>query len=517
MKFRTRSYYRRSRIKHSAFLAWILVLPLASFGDDAAPDTIPPAIRTIGSWRDHDPEHPRPGFDPWTPKQVVELLATHPSLVLDLGIRNSMPPGITHWKYKGKKVNEAQSIAKSKGIDLSNRLCLPFRFDMYRKYQPGWKTCDIHRGGGGCDWEGDMDGRFGESETVVKVSSHASGGGANTLRDDDAKWRAGAWRHRVLVLRPNEKAEEARRIIGNDLSTLTVAQSWSTPPSVGDRYEIRGSFDPAWIRRVPVRVHEASVERFWTKMRNVCGRDHMSSCRDASEPLDPLESGNSRGWQPRLDREAIERLASPSSVPALYGLVRDGDDRPKFWADPHFVVSGLVMDTANADYRDWRIRYLLYKLQDHGLDPGEPACVKVTYKPGWHTFYDEHELGSSSDPCATENSNMWTGPAHVCDDGKAPGGPFNPTPFRPGEFESSVNAFLRSIITILTDYGYKDIAIVTVERPDYRNRRWFILEPTIQSDPKLIGEFGGSIESLAAKPNHPSRAPKAPGIVPRGR
>jgi hypothetical protein len=303
-------------------------------------------------------------------------------------------------------------------------------------------------------------------------------------------WRPGQWSHRLLVLRPAGDAQEARRIVHNTARTLEVASAWSEAPSEGDRYEVRGSLDPAFIKRVPRARHQESVRRFWVEKRNVCGVTGAAPCAPPAEPLDPYDGRNQRGWPSWVDRGAIEGMATEGSVPALYGSVNDADDTGgRSFKDPYYSSSYVLMDLSDPAYRHWRIRYLLYKLQDFGLDPGEGACVITAYKPGLHTFHDEERLGPPSRWCGVPGSHTWVGPAQVCSDGRSLGGPFNPTPYGRGEYEAGVNSFLQEMIDTLAEAGYTDLRVITAEKPAYRDKIWSILSQPIRTHPKVVGEW----------------------------
>ncbi|MBZ0172188.1 MAG: hypothetical protein K8E66_07405, partial [Phycisphaerales bacterium] len=200
------------------------------------------------------------------------------------------------------------------------------------------------------------------------------------------------------------------------------------------------------------------------------------------------------------DRAAVDALSTRSSVPALYGSVSDGGSNPQNLEDPHFRVSALVMRLDDADYRAWRNRYLLYKLEDAGFSPGDTPCVVVAYKPGWHTYYDSEAHDESPDVCATEESNMWTGPANVCrndgrwSNGLGPGGPYHPTQFGPGVFEQAISSFLLEMIETLEAHEYRNPRVITVERPVYSETYWTTLSDGVASHPALAGELGRSIE-----------------------
>src|SRR5690606_37214171 len=170
---------------------------------------------------------------------------------------------------------------------------------------------------------------------------------------------------------------------------LEVDRPFDRPPAADDAYEIRVSFDPAWVQRVPRAVHDASVRRFWAGMRYVCGPDGASPCRAPGEPLDPFARANARAWPAWLDRSALAALATPAAVPALFGAPKDGGPIDGVFDDPYFEASAVVMDLRVPAYRRWRVRRLLYVLRDVGFAPGEPVCVQVAYRPGLHAFWDE--------------------------------------------------------------------------------------------------------------------------------
>lgn len=488
----------------------------------AAPNGAPARISTLGSWRTHDPAEPVHGAQRWTPADVAGFLALYPTAYMDLGYRDAAPAGNRYWRDKGREVDQLQALLAEQAVpDGLGRICVTDRPDIHAKliHEGG---CEPSEGGEGCSWEGDMDGTFGEAETVVTHSGVASRGQANRLEDDTAHWEAALWRSRLLVLRPGAPDEERRRITASGSDTLTVASDWTRPPAPGDAYEIRGSFDPRWIQRVPRAVHEAAVREHWTAQRNVCGRPGAARpCPPAAEPLDPFALASRRAWPDWLDAEAIRALATPATVPALYGPVRDAtlpDDEKREsapWTDPFFRVSSVVMDVRDPAYRDWRIRYLMYKLRDYGLAPGEPTCIVLTYKPGWYTYYDEAARGPSGDVCAIAGSKLWTGPAHVCADGSAPGGPLVSGLYGPGEYERSINAYIREMIAKLAERGWTGLRIIMNERPTFTSAKWAILDDDVRRSPAVIGEWQGPIEpKLAELRGRPGGAPAPPAAPP---
>jgi hypothetical protein len=470
----------------------------------AARNGEPTPVQMLGSWRHHDPARPERGREPWTPSDVAGFLAMYPHAYLDTGIRDANPPGNRHWREKGRQVDELQAQLARQGTGGLERICVTERPDVLaRLFQDA--ACEPARGGGGCDWEGAMDGTFGERERVVKHAGVASGGSDDTLEDRSERWDPGAWTHRLLVLRPGAAGEERRRVVRSRPTSLGVDAAWAKPPRRGDRYEIRGSFDPAWVKRVPRAVHEATLSRLWIGLRDgVCGSpSEPRPCGPPAEPLDPFHPGNRRSWPSWFDRAALTALVTPKSVPALYGGVGDPRRAPKGsptrWTDPYFRVSTVVMDLADPAYREWRIRYLMYKLRDYGITPGEPACIRLAYKPGWYVHHEEAIHGPSDDPCHVPGSGLWTGPAHVCRDGHAPGGPFVAGLYGPGEYQRAVNAYIRELIAGLSAKGWGGPRIVLTERPGFARKYWSILDPDVREHPAVIGEWRGTVEPKRAQ------------------
>ncbi|MCX5736948.1 MAG: hypothetical protein NTZ61_00335 [Proteobacteria bacterium] len=478
----------------------IAVLSVAAA--QAAPDGVPARPRSIGNWTQHDPEKPIGGAEAWTPSDVAGFLQLYPDAFFILGYDDAKPPGITNWKRRATQLAELERIAAARGVDVSGRLCMSERPDVLTRLIDATSPCSPTNGGGGCDWEGDMDGSLGEAETVIKASGLATAGKPDSLVDARADWQPNLWYKRLVVLRPGGPGEERHRVVANDRTGLTPDAPWRIPPRTGDRYEVRGSFDPRWVRQVPKRVHEDTVRRFWAEARDVCG---AVPCARPAMPLDPFATANTRGFVAWVERKAIEALRTDSTVPALYGSgypdkqVTASGDRPAGWNDPYFFASGVILDVSNPAYRAWRVRYLLYKLADHGIEPGESTCLSMAYKPGWHTYYDEQTLGPvTGDPCSVSGIHEYTGPAHVCQDGTSHGGPFNPTPFGPGEFEEAISNYFRETIATLTASGYKDLRIITSEAPGIRGTTWLILDDDVRRNPKMLGELGSWIEPRLA-------------------
>jgi hypothetical protein len=497
-----------------AVLAALLLLTPAERA--RAEDGKPAQIPHLGRWFDHLPERPGPGYEPWTPETVLAFLEKYPGSILTVG-SPARVAGYGKHREAAPLVNELQARAESAGVDLSSRVCVSWRFDVLTKHPYASSLCDPLAGGGGCDWEGGMDGSLGEAETVVKTAGQVTESAAGGLIDANASWQGDAWVNRLLVLRPGGADEERRRIVGNGTASLRVDRSFVVPPAAGDAYEVRGSFDPRWVQQVSVSTHRDSVRRFWSESRDFCGRNASTPCRPPAQPLDPLASANTRAWQPWIDRAAFEALRTSSSVPDLYGFAGDEGSDVYAWEDPFFYATAVVMDVGNPAYREWSTRSLLYVLRDLGFEPGEPVCVSFGYKPGMHTFYDEAALGPSSYPCHVAGTNMWAGPAKVCLQATdKSGGAFNPTPFGRGEYERAVNDVARRVLALLTQVGYRTPRIATVERPNFRGEDWTILEPSLREDPRLLGEIDDRLQPRLAdldRPDDPAPEPPQPPPV----
>lgn len=486
-------------------LAWLALSMQLAFATvaHAAPDGRPAHPKSIGLWSHHDPDpnRTRGNLEPWTASDVVGFLALYPDAYVDASWGDGKGPGLTSNVRLKNLTNEAQAIAKQRGVNIDRRMCLSERPDVYMRLHDTLVSCHPTRGGGGCDWEGNMDGRFGEAETVVKTSGEVTGGDETHIVDSSASWEPEFYRHRLVVLRPGA-GEERRRVTANDGTVLSVDAPWSSPPQPGDRYEIRGSFDPAWVMAVPRSVHQSTMTRFWEGARARCAN---GPCAPAPEPLDPFAPANRRGWEPWVSRTGIQALATPSTVPALYGYGYDANkivdyyDFGHAWTDPYFRASSVVMDLRNPAYRAWRIRSLMYKLPEFGFDPGEPACLLVAYKPGYHTYYDESTYGPPTPRCGTTGTNNWFGPVHMCRDGTSFGGPMHPTQYGPGEFESAISAYFRELLSALAAAGRGDTRVITAEAPQFRDSDWTTLAEDVRFHPKMREQQGGWIEPKLAQ------------------
>jgi hypothetical protein len=483
--------------RRSSVLCIALALSLSGTSAADVPNERVPRLRVLGDWTRHDPVSPERGHEPWSPEDVARFMARFPDAHFKVVDQSLYPAGNSFYRSKAPYVQELKKIAPGFGVQLDGRICIDERPDLVRNGEPGRMGCDISRGGGGCDWEGDMDGRFGESENVVKVAGTANGGSESSLLDEDASWEPASWVHRLLVLRPGAAGEESRRVVGSDRNRLVVDREWARPPAPGDRYEVRGSFDTRWVQMVPRAVHEDAVRRLWENKRDVCDLPG-GRCKPPAEPLDPFAPGNTRGFASGVDLDAISALVTPTSVPALYGFVRDGVGKPGVIQDPFFQASSLVARLDDPGYRKWKIAYILYKLEDHGFAPGDSPCLTLSYKPGWHAYYDEKANGPSDAVCAVPGSNQWTGPVHVCRRDRprrlSPGGRFAPTQYGPGEFEQGISAFMLELIATLEAKGYRNARIITTERPQYRDRFWSVFSPAVRSHPAMLGERGDLID-----------------------
>lgn len=481
-------------------IATAVLLLLAAGSALAAPDGVPERIKSLGRWERHDPASLRDGFEPWSPEDAARLLELYQSAFLHLAYNDASPVGLDTVARVKERVDALQQIAGSRSIDIRGRVCLSERPDVSQRTLDTARSCSAARGASGsCDWEGAMDGRFGEAETVVKASGTATAGAADALTDAASDWTPALFRHRLAVLRPGQPGEERRRISSNDATSLVVERAWNAPPQPGDRYEIRGSFDTNWVMRAPRAVHEAALRRFWED-RRICGD---TPCRPAPFPLDPLHPGNPRGILPWIERGALLALATDATVPVLYGWGYDGSlpapiaqdtPLPHQWTEPHFRASGVVMDLRDPAYRAWRVRYAMYRLAEYGFAPGESACLAVETKPGFHTWYDEAAFGPSDTACGARNTNTWFGPAQICRNTQSIGAPFVPTQYGPGEFEAAVSAYFRELVGALAENGYGDVRIVTIEAPSFRNELWATLADDVRRLPQMSGVEWGTVE-----------------------
>jgi hypothetical protein len=248
-------------------------------------------------------------------------------------------------------------------------------------------------------------------------------------------------------------------------------------------------FDTSWILTIPIAEHQWAVDHVW-------GGDRSK---------DPWRPAGTRLWADWVDREAIAAVNTETHVAALYGPVSDLDKSAP-GRDVAILVSMVLMDLRNPEYRAWSIRKLIADLDTKGIQPGESAVVGFGAKPGWHTYYDGRVGRNPTDRCFVEGSHMWAGPAGPCLGIKPPGGPFTRTPYGPGEFESALNAMLLEMRAGLVAAGLENVLIMTVERPDFMDKKWSILAPSIRNAPWLVGNLVSSCDRtrLSVPPN-PSR------------
>jgi hypothetical protein len=246
-------------------------------------------------------------------------------------------------------------------------------------------------------------------------------------------------------------------------------------------------FDPSFMMTVPRSEHAWAMDHRW-------GGDPRK---------DPWGPGNDGLWPRWIDRPGMRAANTPARVAALYGGIQDLDPT-LLGRDLAFRVSGVMMDLRNPSYRAWSVEKLVADLRVMGLDPGEPAALLYAYKPGWHTWWGGgRDLRS---PCYVPDSHMWSGPTGPCLlPGRAPAGPFERTPYGPGEFEAALNAMLRELRAGLVAAGYESVKIVTVERPKLQ-RVWRILEPDLRRAPWILGELGDACDRNDA--SRPGRCPR---------
>lgn len=488
---------------HVAGLLLAIVVPVAGQSQPV------PRVRELGIWRNHHPGSPFQGYEPWTPRDVALLLQRFPDAYLLVGSRQGYPIGNLAFADEGKLIGQLRQEVAALGLPFEHRVCLAIRPDVIHPFSPNVSSCAPSRGGGGCDFEGSMDGSFGEAENVVKVSGLVSEGTETGLTDAQADWYPGHWKHRLLVLRPGRASEERRRIVANDAQSIEVDRPWSIPPRRADRYEIRGSFDLRWIQRVSRERHEEMVRRLWVEKRDVCMDMPNHQCSPPAEPLDPFDPRNKRSWPAAYDEKLIRSLATPTQVPSLYGFVHYGRSEHGVVDDPYFQFVAVVMRVEDPAYRAWLNRYLLYKLRDHGFAPGDSPCIVLGYKPGLHIYYDAEANGPSGERCEVPGSNTWLGPVWPCVPGARVGGRFAPTPWGPGEYEEAVAAFALEMIQTLESAGYRTPRIVTSERPKYRRKIWSALPATIRNHPAVAGEREGPMDPPLSLVRREGGAPPA--------
>ena len=482
-------------MRRFAFAAWLGVLAWA-IAAQAAPNGVPARPLSIGNWYDHDPVDPVPGDEPWTAADVAGFMALYPDAFFETGYEAAKPPGNKRWRDLGRAVGALRAILAQKGVDARSRLCVIERPDVLARYRMNVEACAPWRAGGGCDWEGDMDGHWGEAETVVKTSGRATAGSANALVDAKAHLEIDMYVHRILVLRPGAPNEERRRIAQNEAQMFLVDGVWNDPPVAGDAYQVLGSFDTAWIRRVSTTDHQATLQKYWTGARNVCGPTHDGPCAPPAQPLDPFDA--QRGFESWVDQTAIAALRNTSSVPDLYGYAHDADEDPRVLQDPYFRATSVVMDLSNRAYRQWRARYAQYELEDMGFAKSDAVCLLVAYKPGLHTYNDPTANGVKDHPCADPTSHNWIGPSHVCSDGSLYHGPFEGTPYRAGEYETAVSAYFRDLFAGLAAEGWTNVRVISAEAPPYGNTNWSILADDVRRLPGMFGVENGWIEPKLA-------------------
>ena len=203
----------------------------------------------------------------WTPAEVVDLLVQHPEHHIDMGIWNGRPVGHENHREVGRVVNEAQAIARSRGVDTS-RLAFHFRPDVFGKHMPGQSAC-----GDACGWNGTMAEPVFDPGFIMKVprSEHAWSI-ANRWGNDPRKdpFRPGSdsaaawprWMDRQAMTAPNT-ADEVVALYGApfDSDPAKLRQDWAFRVS-GVVMDLRNPAYRAWsVARLVATLKAMGIDR----------------------------------------------------------------------------------------------------------------------------------------------------------------------------------------------------------------------------------------------------------------
>jgi len=234
-----------------------------------------------------------------------------------------------------------------------------------------------------------------------------------------------------------------------------------------------GRFDPAWLARVPASLWQRLADEYYG------GEDFCS--------------GSDNHWGDMTDRRSICRQNSETAKVVPYGKIDPATRRIGF-------VSGVALDLRKPEAREWNARFLMSKLKNLGIDPGEGGCVVMGYKPGLWSFYDGPDRGHA---CPAPEANSWSGFETPENASYCWGGAFVPTPYGPGEFEHAMNEQMRTVFRLLDAPApaslqvpgsagretYSQVRFITTERPETRGTIWWIWDRDIVESGKLIGEM----------------------------
>lgn len=241
-----------------------------------------------------------------------------------------------------------------------------------------------------------------------------------------------------------------------------------------------GRFDPAWLLRTDEATWRAVADRYYA------GEDFCS--------------GAAHDWGWTTDRVSICAESRRDARVVPYGKVDPLTKRLQY-------VSGVGLDLRLPQAREWNARRLLSILHDQGVDPGEPGCVLLGYKPGLWTFSGQTGRGAR---CPAAEANSWSGFETPENAGRCWGGGVLPTPYGPGEFERAMNEQMRAVFRLMeapapaplqasgtTDASYAQIRFVTTERPAASDRIWSIWEPDVLASGRLVGDMDPETTPLA--------------------
>jgi hypothetical protein len=240
-----------------------------------------------------------------------------------------------------------------------------------------------------------------------------------------------------------------------------------------------GRFDPAWLLRSDEATWRAIIERYY---------DGQDFC-----------TGSGHEWGAAIDRAAICAESRPGARIVPYGQV---DPRARRLER----VSGVALDLRLPAARSWNARRLLSQLHAQGIDPGEPGCVLLAYKPG--LWVHSERLGPGS-RCPADEANSWSGFETPSNAARCWGGGVLPTPYGPGEFERAMNEQLRAVLRLMAapvpatfrnagaGASYERIRFLTTERPQTHGRIWWIWEPDLVASGRLVGNMDPRPTGLA--------------------
>jgi hypothetical protein len=98
----------------------------------------------------------------WSPEQIVQLLQDFPDRYVAMGGWGGSPTGNARHREVGRVVDEVQALSKRLGVgEMSSRLMLGIRNDVFHKYRSGDPICTLCDEEGNCEdlctWEGALE------------------------------------------------------------------------------------------------------------------------------------------------------------------------------------------------------------------------------------------------------------------------------------------------------------------------------------------------------------------------